>query len=190
MGEDRLSGGWFEANVRRGLGDGQGVNFWNHHWIGQRPLKMDFSNIFAGCSNKNAYIADLGVWNQSYWRWNLTAFGFDSQLLSEDGSTLFDILRDVQLNRDRTDSWSWLLEPSHRYSVRSCYRFLLSANSVPAVNTNGDSIDFKALWQTETTVPSKILIFGWRLILNALPVRELLRSRQVIRSEEGPVRFL
>lgn len=31
---DECSEGWFEANVRKGLGDARNEKFWHHHWIG------------------------------------------------------------------------------------------------------------------------------------------------------------
>lgn len=48
--------------MRRGLGDGRGVDFWHHHWIGQRPLKLNFENFFTGFPNQKVLLVDLVVW--------------------------------------------------------------------------------------------------------------------------------
>lgn len=61
---DRLHNpeGRFSACIRRKLGNGRLVDFWNDQWLGNAPLSSVFPNFYAGCELQSATMADMGDW--------------------------------------------------------------------------------------------------------------------------------
>lgn len=92
VGDDVLSKGLFNACVRRVLGNGEGVNFWNHHWLGQQPLYDVFPNLLAGCTDRNFSVAAAGRWFSDRWQWQFPEGSFSDQIVSEEASSLSAIL--------------------------------------------------------------------------------------------------
>lgn len=67
-----------------------------------------------------------------------------------------------------TDRWSWVPNPMEGFTVKSCYGHTLN-------NSISDTVFIKSvnrLWETD--VPSKIHIFGWRLLQNRLATHDSL----------------
>ncbi|CAJ2634841.1 unnamed protein product [Trifolium pratense] len=75
------------------------------------------------------------------------------------------------------DHWRWIPDVNGRFSVKSCYSFLLSLNQASTLETKAAEA-FTRLWKSD--VPSKIIVFGWRLLLNRLPTRMALHRRGVL----------
>lgn len=67
MGEDIGGKNWFNECVRRGLGNGEGVNFWKHQCIGNQPLFHTFSSLLADCIEEDRSVASLGFWLIERW---------------------------------------------------------------------------------------------------------------------------
>lgn len=87
--------GWFGACIRRGVGDGGSIDFWNDHWLGHAPLKLVFSNLYAGITNQNSNLADLGVWSNNVWSWVLPWQSSDDDVVTAEAVSLQQILLDV-----------------------------------------------------------------------------------------------
>ena len=72
----------------------------------------------------------------------------------------------------RPDVWVWKADSSGNYSTKSAYRLLMEATGeFPVDRTYVD------LWNLK--IPSKAIVFAWRLIKDRLPTRTNLRVRQV-----------
>lgn len=56
VGEDVIVNGWFNICVRKGLGAGEAMIFWKHHWLGNQPLYLDFPTLFVGCQDQNVTV--------------------------------------------------------------------------------------------------------------------------------------
>ena len=84
------------------------------------------------------------------------------------------LLHNVILQVDKDDSWIWTLESSNVFSVRSAYRFLIEHPVVDSPVTVSD------LWHKD--VPSKVVLFSWRLFCDRLPTKDNLHHRGVLDS--------
>ena len=82
------------------------------------------------------------------------------------------ILSNVVLQDSASDSWRWLLDPAHGYTVREAYRFLTN---------DGNFVDRSLVddvWHKN--ILSKVSLFVWRLLWNRLPTRDNLVQRRVL----------
>jgi len=73
--------------------------------------------------------------------------------------------------------WSWLLDPTHGYSVRDAYRFITNF---------GDQVDRSIVddvWHRN--IPAKVSLFLWRLLRDRLPVRANLLMRNILSAEDS-----
>ncbi|XP_058742639.1 uncharacterized protein LOC131615166 [Vicia villosa] len=94
--------------------------------------------------------------------------------LIELGDLLYDI---VPYEQNPDDVIIWPFDKSKRYSVKSFYNILnLSIRGVELEEHRKMGLGF--IWGA--TVPSKLKFFGWRLLLDRLPTRKLLRRRGII----------
>lgn len=108
-------------------------------------------------------------------------------MFGDDVNELMMILKDVYSARGVADRWCWSIDPLNSFSVRSCYLFLSQADQASPVDSSRpvsawQKSKLKALWRTH--IPTKILLFGWRIFNNSLHVRSVLLKRHVIHSEE------
>ncbi|CAL1371368.1 unnamed protein product [Linum trigynum] len=82
------------------------------------------------------------------------------------------------------DKLIWHYEPSSEYSVKPGYHvaaseFVRNLSTIPIIF---DSRAWKALWAL--SVPPKLRFFLWRLIKGFLPVRDVLRDKELIEEED------
>ena len=107
------------------------------------------------------------------WEWKLTwrrAF-FDNEIQMADN--FLGELSQQQIQPNKEDKWSWKHDQSGYYSTKSGYDLIWEAQM--EANQN---LDFVDIWKLK--IPSKSLIFAWRLIRDRLPTRMNLRRRQVV----------
>jgi hypothetical protein len=139
------------AEVTYSIGDGAGTLFWLDPWLGDRPLRVDFPQLFAICADPMLLVAIAGhrLWEIPFRR----SFGPDENIAWED-------LR-ARLPPSLTtspDSISWLLCSSGIFTVRSTYRALCRGPSLTWTSP---------LWKAP--IPLKTKIFVWQLLRDRLP---------------------
>lgn len=101
---------------------------------------------------------------------------------------LSDILKKITLVRYRNDFWIWTPDSTKTFSIGSCYKHLVSTDMNGGLNRDFSNV-FNELWVT--SIPSKILNFGWRVFTNSLPSRDvLLRHKVIIYEEDAGCLFL
>jgi hypothetical protein len=131
--------------------------------------------VYAKESCKNAKVSERlgGTGTMSRWNWNeaLNAVA-EHQLVELQG--LFD---GFLLQASSPDKWRWLPYVNGIFSVKSCYTVLLNLLPVETMEENL-LVAFKKLWRSD--VPSKINVFGWRLLLNRFPTRAALNRRGIL----------
>jgi hypothetical protein len=81
------------------------------------------------------------------------------------------------LQASSPDKWRWLPDVNEIFSVKFCYTMLLNLQPVETMEENL-LVAFKRIWRYN--VPSKINVFGWRLLLNRLPTRAALNRRCIL----------
>ena len=178
IGEEEFGGGWFDGVIRRGLGGGEGVDFWRHHWVDHQCLYITFPNLFAGFSRQKISVAEAGHWTDNVWCWNLLNNVAGNASVMQEAADLSLILRDLSPVRGSKDSWKWTLTQDKTFSVKSAYKQLQQLR-VPAIIDEQDSGRLQVVWWT--AAPSKIQVFSWRIFSSALPIRASLLHRNVIR---------
>jgi hypothetical protein len=87
------------------------------------------------------------------------------------------LLLNVVLQDTVQDTWRWLLDPIHGYSVHGAYRFLTSSGELAG---RAQVID---IWLKQ--IPSKVSAFLWRLLRNRLSTKDNLVRRNVLSHNEA-----
>jgi hypothetical protein len=172
-----LEGGWFSSNIRSKIGNGNDIAFWKDRWLGSTPLCEMFPDLFTKTMHPANSVMAMGFWNRDSWEWNfewavaLTATEHD---LVRDLSLL---LEQVQPRIGDDDRRRWLPHEAGFFTVKSAYVARLDSLVMPAIDP-GTVQALKHLWLNN--VPSKVSIFGWRLLLERLPTRDALFNKGVI----------
>ncbi|PNX67260.1 ribonuclease H, partial [Trifolium pratense] len=169
-----LSDCGFSSNISCRVGNGNNIEFWNFKWFGSQAFNSLFPDLFAKEVNKLATVSERmgreGAVSLCSWRWNGLLNETEQQQVLE----LQGLLAGFILSDTEPDRWWWLPDRNGMFSVKSCYSFLSSSTQVLMREANETEALFR-LWKSD--VPSKINVFGWRLLLNRLPTRMALHRR-------------
>ncbi|GAU43490.1 hypothetical protein TSUD_92010 [Trifolium subterraneum] len=164
-------GNWFRNNISCILGDGNNTNFWKEKWIGTAPLFELFPTLYNKSGQQDDMISSMGAWVSNKWEWN---FDWTAELTvteSEAAHDLHLILEAVQPRPEESDWRKWFSHAAGFFTVKTAYIALLNRLEVQALEFNTAKA-LKNLWLN--TDPSKVSIFGWRLLLDKLPTMEAL----------------
>ncbi|GAU35055.1 hypothetical protein TSUD_69780 [Trifolium subterraneum] len=141
---------------------------------GEVPFSELFPNLFLKEIDPNVVVAKRLVRHRDdrswYWQWRsiLTQDEEDDLLYFQ------HLLLDVEVVVDRTDRWKWIPDHSGKFTVKSAYLILQNRKNVKEINPNILN-SLQRMWKND--IPSKVGVFGWRLLLEKLPTREALISR-------------
>jgi hypothetical protein len=119
----------------------------------------------------------MGSWVRNSWSWNLT---WQSELSSEEEDAAVDllaILEQARPKREEVDRYRWAAHAAGIFTVKSAYLALTSSRNSPLIGPHPVQV-FKELWLNN--VPSKVSIFGWRLLLEKLPTKDVLYNKGII----------
>ncbi|GAU14631.1 hypothetical protein TSUD_96950 [Trifolium subterraneum] len=78
---------------------------------------------------------------------------------------------------EKTDEWRWLPDSKGNFTVNSCYSSLLQRCNSVALDA-GTITAVRKSWKND--IPSKVGVFGWRLLQDRLPTRASLASKGII----------
>jgi hypothetical protein len=177
-----LSEDWFRSNVSCCVGDGRNIGFWKFKWYGNLSFKELYPNLFAKELIRDVRLADRlrsdGAHAAWEWQWNGPLSETEQQQLD----SLCTLLVGFSLHSNRLDSWRWIPGTVGIFSVKSCYNFLL-VKYQPAVLDSEMLEVLKSLWKND--LPSKVLVFGWRLLLQRLPTRRALHHRGILHNQQA-----
>uniref|UniRef100_A0A803QEC5 Reverse transcriptase zinc-binding domain-containing protein n=1 Tax=Cannabis sativa TaxID=3483 RepID=A0A803QEC5_CANSA len=151
--------------ARKSIGSGCGVSILNDPWLPD-SINPYVETVHPALINQNV-VSLLCVDNHS---WDVEVI---NDLFGERDKNL---ILSIQLSdHSPLDRWSWNLESSGFFSVKSAYRFLQSTqgNWTDLVVTSS----WKKLWKLE--VPPKVLHFLWRAITGCLPTKVQLTTKHV-----------
>jgi hypothetical protein len=177
IGKDRgTEVNWFGQNIGCCMGNGEDIEFWTFKWHGPQPFKALFPSLYDKEVHKHVMVADrfdtnaMASW---VWNWNIPLSDAEEQHLN----TLKDLLVGISLQHGSSDRWRWIPDRIGIFSVKSCYSLLLDQRQIEGVEP--DRLEaIKKLWKND--VPSKVLIFAWRLLLDRLPTRSALHRRGIL----------
>ncbi|KAL4590496.1 hypothetical protein LXL04_003427 [Taraxacum kok-saghyz] len=149
--------------ITRALGDG--AMFWTDRWCGTDRLGVLFPRLYALTRDPDETPRDLRVEAQWQFRWRRPIRGGEETLQLQN---LMVVIASVSFYQ-RADKWTWELETSGDFTVQSIRSYL-----------DGDRLPVAAhSTRWNRSVPIKINIFLWRVILNRLPSRAQLVSRGI-----------
>ncbi|GAU45706.1 hypothetical protein TSUD_86820 [Trifolium subterraneum] len=163
---------WFRLNIGCRVGNGHDIGFWKFKWFGNHTFKELFPSLFAKESHQDVMIAERLNENGFNFVWADQLTMYEEQQLGD----LKDLLIGFNLTPNSHDGWRWALGSAGMFSVKSCYNWLLDYRHDEMLNsTVVDAL--KQLWKND--VPTKVSVFGWRLLLDKLPTRMTLNHRGV-----------
>jgi hypothetical protein len=155
------------------LGDGNNISFWKEKWLGMVPLCASFPTLFEASNQRDSVVAAMGVWEHNDWSWRSDLSAMDEVLMHD----LILLLNQIRPCRVIEDRCKWLVSSTCIFSVNSAYVGLLNGAKMDSLGES-KMIALKRMWKNN--VPSKISIFGWRLLLEKLPTREALFRKGMI----------
>jgi hypothetical protein len=168
---------WFDENSRRVVGDGTNTLFWYDNWAGGIPLRLKFPRLFDLVVNKDCSVAEMSrlgwMENGRGWVWRRRLLAWEEDTVRE----CYLLVHNVVLQENVSDTWRWLLDPVHGYTVREAYRYITS-NGVHVDRSTVDDVWHKL-------IPSKVSLFVWRLLRNRLPTKDNLVRRRVLQISES-----
>lgn len=62
---------WFKNNIMSLMGNGDLTEFWEHCWVGERPLRDTFPRLHSISLQKELRISEVGFIKRNAWVWNL-----------------------------------------------------------------------------------------------------------------------
>ncbi|GKA26171.1 RNA-directed DNA polymerase, eukaryota [Tanacetum coccineum] len=143
--------------IRKKIGNGVNTSFWADSWIGSIPFKEKFPRLYALEESKSISMADKLGLSSLYLSFRRPPRGGIEQ---ESFNLLCQSVRGLVLSNIE-DRWSWSLEGSGLFSVKSSRAY----------------IDDLLIPKAEATTrwirifPIKINMFAWKVCLDALPTR-------------------
>ncbi|GAU23824.1 hypothetical protein TSUD_27340 [Trifolium subterraneum] len=94
-------------------------------------------------------------------------------------NALKELLHGFSLKTDCNDKWRWVSESNGLFTVKSCYKLLIQSVHCNSILLES-LVAIGKLWKND--LPSKVGVFGWRLLLEKLPTRETLAHRGIVTS--------
>ncbi|XP_058775361.1 uncharacterized protein LOC131649626 [Vicia villosa] len=172
------SSNWFASSISLKLGSGSFILFWIDCWLCNNPLSTMFPELFSLAEDSRCKVMDMGFCNGDIWSWHLTSF---IRPMDRVAAAQFEELRillvPVHPFSSELDGFKWWRHASG-FSVSNAYDSF-SLCVVPSFSLEPSlRLVFSSLWKTK--VPSRILIFGWRLIWNRLPTKVDLAKRGIL----------
>jgi hypothetical protein len=166
-----MSDSWFKSNISCHVGNGNNIGFWQFKWYGNQAFCDLFPNLYAKEAIKNVMVFERlrRTGSVPLWRWNW------SKSLSENEAhqltELQGLFDGLSLHNNNHDQWRWILDSNGLFTVKSSYTNLLDLRQVELQDAHVLEV-IQRLWKSY--VPSKVNVFGWRLLLNRLPTRATL----------------
>ncbi|XP_058742524.1 uncharacterized protein LOC131614996 [Vicia villosa] len=172
MGENHFAGA-----VTCNVGDGNVVPYWYACWAGTQTLREAFPKLFAVASDHLIYVAATGSVTATDWEYNSASL-FSAETVASNFlvQQQLGFLQHISVEQDVNDEFCWALTADGAFSVKSCFdRFKEKLSSPPLDAATVLAINH--LWKFK--VPSKLLCFGWRVILDRIATKDQLFKRGI-----------
>ncbi|XP_057426328.1 uncharacterized protein LOC130719736 [Lotus japonicus] len=160
-----------------GVGDGKNTSFWADPWADFEPLNTKFPRIFALCENKTAMVADMGLFVQGKWIWDVPFrrqfFNWEVEIFQSFNSVINSCFPSV----DSPDILFWRFDNSGSFSVKS---LCLWAEK----KTFGDDVR-PIPTQIRRSLPPKVGLLFWQVNLNKVATKDNLLKRGISLPDNG-----
>ncbi|XP_058725467.1 uncharacterized protein LOC131596741 [Vicia villosa] len=166
-------------SCRFSVHNGFATLFWEARWLNVTSLKDLFPDLYGISRLKFVSVAAMGGWKDGVWVWGdlgVSELEMGELGLEADFAVLLGLVEGFKGWKGGKDSIEWDYSEDKDFTVASCYTFYnnLRIHHGPP-NRNDEA--FGLLWKLD--VPFKIKAFGWRLFLDRLPVKDLLKIRGI-----------
>ena len=139
---------WFEENICRVVGDGRHTFFWYDKWLGNTSLRFKYPRLFELAEDKNCKVVEMERLGWAVdgraWVWRRRLFVWEEEMVRE----CFVLLHNFILQENVYDTWRWLLDPGHDYTVQGSYNYLSNTDDIVDRSTIDD------VWHKQ--IPSKV----------------------------------
>jgi hypothetical protein len=170
-------GGWFGANFSSVLGNGNDIGFWKEKWIGTTTLKSLYPDLYHKSSLQSGTVSMMGSRVNNVWEWK---FDWTEPLSDVEAGLeleLLNMLFPFQPRPDAEDRYRWIPSTAGFFWVKSAYSELV--NSTILANLEDLMVhSLRLMWKNN--FPSKVSVFGWRLLLEKLPTKDALFNKGII----------
>ncbi|XP_035845720.1 uncharacterized protein LOC118492065 [Helianthus annuus] len=140
------------------------------NWIGMKPFKDWFPDLFKIAKNKQALVADFAIKLPNEVRWNIDWMrppNNDAEWLQWSG--MLNELNKIKFLTGK-DRWGWVNEKWDEFSVATVKEHI----NKQTVNEQEERWKHWITW-----LPAKVNYFTWRMALGRIPVKIELRRRGV-----------
>ncbi|GAU47952.1 hypothetical protein TSUD_06860 [Trifolium subterraneum] len=151
--------------------------FWKEKWMGMEPFCVLFPSLYANSTQQHAMISTMGAWVNNSWSWKLDWSVPLTETEAAAAAELQLLLEQVQPCRDSEDRRRWIPNMAGFFTIQSAYVAIQNKVILSDIEPN-NLIALNRLWKNN--VPTKVIIFGWRLLLLRLPTKEALFRRGII----------
>lgn len=151
----------FFPHISFSVNCGSDVCFWEDTWIGASPLKQQFPSLYRIALNRKASFADvLGA--------NPPNIAFRRAIVGNRLVAWLELCHKLESVNfvDQADSFTWNLNSSGSYSMKSLYKSLIN---------NDCQFRHKVIWKLK--VPLKIKFFAWYLCRGVVLTKDNLAKR-------------
>ena len=166
--------GEFHQTVSFKIGNGNKVSFWEDRWLDDNTLKGLFPSLFRLSTFRSrpiSYFVDqTRLQEEGTTSWN---FHFSRNLLDREILQLQELLQRLHgrhLSNTLEDRRIWLADSSGIFSCKSAFACLRGDNSIPVNHLA------KSIWKL--SIPVKVKVFTWLLVLGKLNVHSNLQRRR------------
>ncbi|XP_058783299.1 uncharacterized protein LOC131657977 [Vicia villosa] len=161
------------------VGNGFSNPFWEVCWLNDVCLSEAFPKLYDISLLKNVSVAVMGGWRDGVWKWGYLGISLvdagEAGLLSEFVSLRNFLETFAGCNLEK-DTVRWNIETDKIFTVSSCYR-RYAFRRIPFGPINKNDEVLEKIWKME--IPYKIKAFAWRLFVNRLPTKDLLKVRGI-----------
>ena len=154
------------------------MRFWEDRWAGKNMLKGLFPSLFRISTLPSRPISNFvdqsRLQSEGFTSWN---FHFSQNLLDREILQLQALLQRLEgrhLCNTLANTRVWLVDSSELFSCKTAFDWLRKENSNP-VNSQS-----KCIWKL--SIPVKIKVFTWLLVLGKLNVHSNLQRRRPFQS--------
>ncbi|XP_058757405.1 uncharacterized protein LOC131630662 [Vicia villosa] len=176
----------FSSCVQCIANNGSSISFWYSIWLENQSLRISFPNFFDLSTNKYASVGDIVEWDNGTQRWKFENL-FESvsyfQVLNTIGGLqsanwqqFLDIVNSYSLDSSAEDGFVWIPRQDGVFTVASV-AVLLEEHKESAW---GPDINRRLSIMWKSSVPLKIKIFAWRLLISRLPLKDMLVLRGMV----------
>ncbi|XP_058783163.1 uncharacterized protein LOC131657821 [Vicia villosa] len=180
---ENLQNKHFAGAIDCSVGNGEDIPFWYACWLGLQTLMEAYPELYRFAINHLEAVCNVGTVRDGRWDWRvdkLVAVGSEGVVQQQHFvwlAELHSIMQGLHFRDSSPDGFVWNLCDDGVFTVSSCYeRFKEKLSGPPLCHAKVTALGH--LWKIKS--PSKILFFGWRLILEKLATKDQLARRGIL----------